>query len=577
MLFSFSANKNLKLTEFNYMDALLNKLLEAAQVHQVTDVIRDLSEKEDVGWVPVGGKQNNLATINIGSDPAAGVIERITNAIDAVLEREWQERGQPEGINSPREAVAQWFGIEEGRLNSIDNPRNVSSLADRVQVVLRDSEKSGYPTVDIRDNGLGIEAKDFGASILSLNESLKLQKHFLAGAFGQGGSTALSYSLYTIIFSKPARVDGKESNRVAVTVVRFNEGDVERDKHGKYEYMVDGRTDVPFTFEANSQEFAEGTLVRHVAMDLGKYDSVMTTQTRSLWYLTHHYLFDPVLPFRIEEQRDNSSQDARRSVTGNHRLLSQGENIAYQRDAELTFRSGTVWIHWWVLSDEGENPKGRIRQYTLKSRPIVVTYNGQKQGEMSNRIIKDDLKLPYLEGYLVVHVDCDDLDNESRRQLFSTARESLRENNVMEDLRRLVVATLEGDPELPRLDEQRKQRFMSREDSESVAKVRQRLANRVKAFIKTGGGSGPTTTSDGESTNDRESDREPIPVEDPPTFIEITTDGPKTIHSGRRFALRFKTDAHPSYFREPETFVSAVDPASVGHYTGTASVKEGQR
>ena len=38
-------------------------------------------------------RENNLATINLSSDPAAGLVERVTNAIDAVLEREWVQRG----------------------------------------------------------------------------------------------------------------------------------------------------------------------------------------------------------------------------------------------------------------------------------------------------------------------------------------------------------------------------------------------------------------------------------------------------------------------------------------------------
>ena len=559
------------------MDALLNKLLEAEQAHQITDVIIEISEKEDVGWEPVGGKQNNLANINIGSDPAAGVIERITNAIDAVLHREWEERGCPSDADSPREAARQWFGIERGHLANVKNLRDpdFSALAERVRVVMRNSEKEGHPTVDIRDMGRGIEAKDFGASILSLNEDLKLQKHFLAGAFGQGGSTALSYSPYTTIFSKPARPGEKESSQVAVTIVRFYVKDVGREKHGLYQYMVDLGTGVPFIFEANSQEFPAGTLVRHIAMDLGKYTSVMTTQTRSLWYLAQHYLFDPVLPFRIEEQRDNSSKGELRTVTGNHRLLTQSANTEYQNDADLTFRSGTVRIKWWVLSTEGKNSRNRIKGYTLRSKPIVVTYNGQKQGEMSNSIIKDDLQLPYLERYIVVHVDCDELDSESRRQLFSTTRESLRENTVMEDLERLIIDTLKGDSRLPRLDEQRKQRYMSREDTEPVAKVRRRLSGRVKAFIKTGGGSGPSTTTSSDGDSDREKKRVPVPVQEPPTFLKVTTEGPKKMHPGRRFALRFETDAHSSYFRRPETFVSVVEPGSVGQYIGTASVKEG--
>ena len=68
---------------------LFNQILDATQVQQVTDIIDAFIENYDIGWKPVGGNENNLATVNLGSDPAAGLIERVTNAVDAVLDREW--------------------------------------------------------------------------------------------------------------------------------------------------------------------------------------------------------------------------------------------------------------------------------------------------------------------------------------------------------------------------------------------------------------------------------------------------------------------------------------------------------
>jgi hypothetical protein len=104
-----------------------------------------------------------------------------------------------------------------------------------------------------------------------------------------------------------------------------------------------------------------------------------------------------------------------------------------------------VTLTWWVLAATGEAARNRLTQYVLASKPIVVTYNGQKQGDFPNTIIKNDLRLPYLERYLIVHVDCDQLDNESRRQLFPSTREALRDLPIGDDLRRLIIDTLGGD------------------------------------------------------------------------------------------------------------------------------------
>lgn len=561
------------------MFSLFDQILNATQVQQVTDIITDiitdLSDDYEIAWKPVGGNENNLATINLGSDPAAGVVERITNAIDAVLDREWIERGQPSNVLSPRQAVQEWFGVVDGRLADIDvrDPATVE-LSKRVQVTLKDSEKDDRPTVDIRDAGTGVRSEDFASSILSLNGSRKLKKMFLAGAFGQGGSTALSYSQYTIILSRGKNTVPEELCPVAVTIVRFNAGNPNIDKHGLYEYLVDGDTGHPFVFNPSEEVFSQGTLVRHVSMDLGKYKSIMTAPTGSLWYLTHNYLFDPVLPFRIEELRNNSSKGNNRTVTGNNRVLTKGDNTEYKREATLTFRDGSVTIFWWVLSAEGENAKSRITQYTLASQPIVVTYNGQKQGELPNTIIKNDLKMPYLDRYLVVQIDCDKLDNESRRQLFPTTRESLRDTAIMGDLRRLVTDTLAGDSDLRRLDHERKQKYIRRVDNEAVDNIRKRLAKRISAAILVGGGGKLPRTLPPDDSKPTPA-KIPIDVLEPPTLFEITSPNPRKVYAGKRFTLSFKTDADPSYFVNPDTFIAIIDPPSFGQYTGTTNVRYG--
>src|SRR5690606_17484776 len=111
----------------------------------------------------------------------------------------------------------------------------IAQLADRVRITLLDSGSDSKPTVDIRDLGVGLRSHDFHSTILGLNESLKLDKFFLAGAYGQGGSTALGYSIYTLILSRKISLPGEGPHPVSFTVVRFNERDLTSDKHGLYE------------------------------------------------------------------------------------------------------------------------------------------------------------------------------------------------------------------------------------------------------------------------------------------------------------------------------------------------------
>jgi len=556
---------------------LSKRLLDVTTVRDLNDFIEDVKASGiQIAWKPVGGNDNNLAIINLGSDPAAGVVERITNALDAVLDLEWTLRGQPAHLMSPRAAVESWFGIDEGRLSHLKGPdvRKLADISSRVEVTLRDSDRDDKPTIDIRDTGMGILAEDFSESILSLNKNRKLKKLFLAGAFGQGGSTALAYSPYTVIVSRRHKDSGKPHD-VAFTMVRFNAGDANVDKHGVFEYAVDRATGHPIAADLSVDEFAAGTLVRHFTMDVGKYSAVMTAPTGSLWFLAHNYLFDPVLPFKIQDAR-HGKKESSRTVTGNNRLLTNSEFTEYQREATRNFRDGAVTLKWWVLSAEGEKSRDRAKQYVMASKPIIVTYNGQKQGDFPNTVIKDELKLPYLDRYLIVHVDCDKLDAESRRQLFPTTRESVRDTPIGDDLRRMVVETLVEDEELRRLDQERKRRYISQDDLNTVENIRRRLAKRVAALTK-GGGSGPAAkapTGDG-GEGGTPTERQPIPVQDPPTFIKIVTPSPRHIFAGRSFSIKFETDAHPDYFYKPDNFLAIITPPSVANFTGTANVKGG--
>lgn len=563
------------------MDSILPKILSAGSVANITDIIEEINNAYDTRWLPVGGRNNNLATINIGTDPAAGLTERITNAIDATLEKEWIINGKPQAVNNPRSAAEDWFKIPGGRLSKVTNIREFESLARSIEVTLRESEKDENPTVEIRDHGLGIAGQQFANTILSLNGSNKLNKLFLLGAYGQGGSTALSFNNYTVIVSKPYfDTKGKESKDKSVfcTIVRINPGDVNKDKHEWFEYLVDAKTNLPIELEADDTVFKPGTLVKHVAMEIGKYKSAITQLTGSLWYLCHNYLFDTIVPFTIRDERKRLTKDKieNRTVGGNNRRLTLGESTEYQRTVPLTFRDGKAIINYWVLGTEGtDDPANRIIQYTIKSQPIIITFNGQKQGYLPNTIIKNDLKLPFLEGYLIVQIDCDSLDNESKRQLFSSTRESLRDTNILGELRKLVFDTLNGDDKLRDLDHNRKQRYLKKDENEASEKLRKRLANRINVFLKEAG-TGKTVQPappPGQSASGKK--QEPIPVQDPPTFLTITTPDEKEVYPGKSFSIKFKTDAHPNYFANPDTFLAISNPHSLCSYTGTANVVGG--
>ena len=70
------------ITKTRYKKELFNKLMKAHTVKDVNNIIKLI--KSEIKWVPVGGKDNNLGIIQMGSDPAAALTERITNGLDAI-------------------------------------------------------------------------------------------------------------------------------------------------------------------------------------------------------------------------------------------------------------------------------------------------------------------------------------------------------------------------------------------------------------------------------------------------------------------------------------------------------------
>ncbi|WP_291131184.1 hypothetical protein [Flavobacterium sp. UBA7682] len=567
------------------MEKLFQELLSANTAKEVTDVLETLIDDYSVDWTPVGGYKDNIATINIGTDPAAGLAERLTNAIDAVMELEWKIQGEPNNINSPRMASQTWFDLEEGRLKNVENAsdKKIQELAKKIKVTLRDSERENYPTVEIRDQGIGVKGDDFSKTILSLHGQNKISKLFLMGAYGQGGSTALSYNNYTIIISKPALGEENVKDEISWTIVRINPGNVDSDKLEWFEYCINKSTGQPFNLKDSKGIFNHGTLIRHIGMDLGKYTAKITGPTSSLWYLAHHYLFDPVIPITISGERKkdlNNGKVENRSIFGNNRRLSKGggdeKNLTqYQNEVNLTFKDGKVRIYYWVLTLEGsDKPMDRIKNYCLPSQPIIITFNGQKQGTLPSSIIKGDLKLPFIEKYLVVQIECDGLDNESKRHLFSSTRESLRDTSILEELKKLTIDTLKEDDQLKLLDKERKDRYLKKDVTESLDKLRKKLANRINVYFKANGGGTEVKASETkESVKTKK--QVPIPFSDPPTFLEITTEKGKEIYIGKTFSIKFKTDAHPSYFNNPDAFLAVIEPHSFGSFTGSARVIDG--
>src|SRR5438309_1516382 len=64
--------------------------------------------KHRLVWRPFGGTESNVSSTGLGTKPGRSLTERVTNAIDAVLED--RVIGGVNPPTSPRQAASAWFG-----------------------------------------------------------------------------------------------------------------------------------------------------------------------------------------------------------------------------------------------------------------------------------------------------------------------------------------------------------------------------------------------------------------------------------------------------------------------------------
>jgi hypothetical protein len=61
-------------------------LVRAVDLAEATTAAKELESRFGYRWRPVGDNEANFGLIDVGSDPGVALVERVTNAIDAVIE-----------------------------------------------------------------------------------------------------------------------------------------------------------------------------------------------------------------------------------------------------------------------------------------------------------------------------------------------------------------------------------------------------------------------------------------------------------------------------------------------------------
>jgi hypothetical protein len=540
------------------LSIFLQALREADKIQELESALAqfELEHEGHCEWMPVGRTENNSGIINVASDPGRSLVERLTNAIDAVLEREFEARhGKPE-CRTPRDAAAAWLGVPLEGLSSLSTTQR-QQLARNVTIRMTDGDgRREARTVEIHDSGIGIPPARMPKTILSLNESNKWQKLYLAGTFGQGGSSTFATSTYSLIASRA------EGHVVGFTVVKYQDLPASQYKTGNYVYLtLDGGM---LEADTSDDQFPRGTLVKHFGYDLTAYSSPVGPS--SLYGLLNQTLFDPILPMWL----DSRVHKYRRVIKGSRNALNgavdegdeDGSGSKLSHNVKMFYVTlgefGQIGVEYWVLERPTKEAKVPTAAFVNPRKPIILTLNGQTQDDMTSLLIRKDSQLPYLTARLICHVDCNQLTPEAKRLLFTSTREEGRSGLVRSLIQKEIVRILQSDDELGRLNEEARRLGAQEQDKNAAQQMRKEVARILQLQGVNVNDIGGLAASGGETGDLPPKQRKPrppgppivpIPLSDPPTFVRIVwnKDDEIPFHSSQRRYLRIETDADSRY------------------------------
>ena len=542
----------------------------------VESFIQSLLQRNPKGWDwrNLGDLENNAGNVRFSEEPGLPVVERIINMQEALLELAYYEAGKPKIFPStPRKAVEEWFKIPGASVNASEDKSFLKELASKLRVDVYDSGIQKRPSIAFHDKGIGQHPDDLPTTILNLTGSNKLDKLYLSGVFGHGGSSAYAWCRYSIIVSRRRpQHTGEKPDLVGWTVVR--EYDSPSIKVPIYQYLVTKHREVP-SFAPSCLEgtcFDFGTFIIHVAYDLGRLSSPWA-------FVGYRYfdnlLFDPVLPYVISDNRYHDRPEYRAkdmTMHGGRKHLSEvvidyGKDIYYKPYTFNLDGQGSLTIRFWLFlrqrsrreQKEGAPKVTSYLESERSPRTVIITLNGQRHGYLDKSFVNEVVGSSLLADRLLMQVDCDDLSLSLKKELITSTRMRLRTGEHLDLIKECVKKALE-DEELRQIKRELWQREFA-EAGDGDKQARNILDSLIKAGRKIAEGPGPQK---GKSKGQGGKGPESFKSKDPPSFfkfaeeketleiepgafrfIDIRTDGPDNMFSRRHRRARHNLETAP--------------------------------
>ena len=563
------------------MDArvLFDVLLEAETEQAVLEVLESAGYLSDpAAWRNLGDMENNFSIVgNQHSEATGALVEKVINSIDAVLMAGCYRAGvDPEGPDAPptmTEAVRRFFNVRDGRLGQVEDPRELTRLAENIHFVATGSPNS--PSYLIVDRGEGQTPAMFPDTFMSLAQSNKLRTPFVQGRYNAGGTGVLPFcgtENFQLIASKrdpeaPVRLGDTTAGLWGFTLVRRIEPTAaDRRKNPVYVYLAPGGN-VP-TFAAESipvlPSDAKGKQVPQAYVTAISSGSVVklynfqwsarSLATRDARHEFEKYLHAPCLPFRVTETRVGYTANYyKTTVTGIWATIEAAGTNPDNPRVETGFpiqetmslpNIGTLTYRVAVFGAEVNTkniPKG-----------VYFDLAGQAQGGLPPDFISRRVGFEFLRSHMLVSVDCTEMVPRARLDLFMAARDRLRRNPTLEAVASELERNLKNHPGLRALNGARLNRAIEKglSSEEDVIKTLNQLLQQDPGLRRLFNLGDRLVTTVGPT--------EPPPFEGVrfPTFFRLGRHGAtvtKVCPINRTVRVELVTDAANDYFQRAES------------------------
>jgi len=425
--------------------------------------VQAILEAEGLGsdptkWTPYGDNESFYAVVeNQQAHPIPALVEKITNGIDAILEKKVIEDGldirSAEAPRSVREALDRYF--PDHRNWDVGDARR--RQARELQIVASGPRRD--TSLMVYDNGVGQTPADFSRTFLSLLRGNKNDVHFVQGKYNMGGAGAIAFCgdrRFQLVASK--RFDGKSP--LGFTLLRRHPPELAAAANRKntwYEYLVfDGQVASVDIGELDvgleGRRFTTGSLLKLYSYRLP--EGARSIISRDLNLSLNEFLFEPALPF-LTVDNNQRYPDNRAPVTPVIGLKRRLEGDAETVETRFSLVSNTaefgelgVTVYVFKARSRGqpvrETKQYIQREYFKNDMAVLFSLNGQVHGSYTSEFITRALKMPLLKDYVLVHVDCSNLHLGVRNELFMASRDRLKSGDKADALRKHLRELLQA-------------------------------------------------------------------------------------------------------------------------------------